>query len=79
MSSMRFAFILLLSALACGGCTQQQTQAFFRNINESGGLPQTLKNLREPTQAKKSKSATASQRRYSAPARCTMTRSCSST
>ncbi|HVS27199.1 MAG TPA: M48 family metalloprotease [Burkholderiales bacterium] len=51
MSSMRFAFILLLSALALSGCSQQQTQAFFRNINESGGLQQSLKNLREPTQA----------------------------
>lgn len=51
MSSMRFAFIFLLPALAFIGCSQQQTQAFFRNINESGGLPQTLKNLREPTQA----------------------------
>ena len=51
MSSMRFAFIFLLSALAFIGCSQQQTQVFFRNINESGGLPQTLKNLFEPTQA----------------------------
>ncbi|HSS46791.1 MAG TPA: M48 family metalloprotease [Burkholderiales bacterium] len=51
MSSLRFAFILLLSALASGGCSQQQTQAFFRNINESGGLQQSLKSLREPTQA----------------------------
>ena len=51
MSSMRIAFILLLSALALSGCSQQQTQAFFRNINESGGPQQSLKNLREPTQA----------------------------
>ncbi|MGH9930677.1 MAG: peptidase M48, partial [Pyrinomonadaceae bacterium] len=50
MSTRRLAFILFLSMLAFGGCTQQQTQAFLRNINESGGLQQTLKNLREPTQ-----------------------------
>lgn len=50
MSTRRLAFILFLSMLSFGGCTQQQTQAFLRNINESGGLQQTLKNLREPTQ-----------------------------
>ncbi|HEV8646956.1 MAG TPA: M48 family metalloprotease [Burkholderiales bacterium] len=42
---------LALSALVLGGCSQQQADAFMRNINESGGLKQTLTNLREPTQA----------------------------
>lgn len=43
--------LLALAALALGGCSQQQADAFMRNINESGGLKQTLTNLREPTQA----------------------------
>jgi predicted Zn-dependent protease len=33
------------------GCSQQQSQAFLKSIHESGGLEQTLKSLREPTQA----------------------------
>lgn len=52
MSSLRFVLVsLTLSTLALGGCSQQQADAFMRNINESGGLQQSLKNLREPTQA----------------------------
>ncbi len=42
---------LALSALVFGGCSQQQADAFMRNLNESGGVKQTLTNLREPTQA----------------------------
>jgi predicted Zn-dependent protease len=42
---------LALAALVLGGCSQQQADAFMRNVNESGGLKQTLTNLREPTQA----------------------------
>ncbi len=42
---------LALAALALGGCSKQQTGAFMRNINESGGLKKTLSDLREPTQA----------------------------
>lgn len=42
---------LALAALVLGGCSKQQTDAFMRNINEAGGLKQTLTNLREPTQA----------------------------
>ena len=42
---------LALAALVLGGCSKQQSDAFMRNINESGGLKQTLTNLREPTQA----------------------------
>lgn len=42
---------MLLCLAALAGCSQQQTEAFFKNINESGGLQQTLKGLREPTQA----------------------------
>ncbi|HEV8647688.1 MAG TPA: M48 family metalloprotease [Burkholderiales bacterium] len=42
---------LALSAPVLGGCSKQQADAFMRNINESGGLKQTLTNLREPTQA----------------------------
>lgn len=52
MSPARCALVsLLLSALVFGGCSKQQADAFMRNINESGGLKQTLTNLREPTQA----------------------------
>jgi len=42
---------LALAALVLGGCSQQQAGAFMRNVNESGGLKQTLTNLRAPTQA----------------------------
>jgi len=42
---------LALAALVLGGCSQQQADAFMRNVNESGGLKQTLTNLRQPTQA----------------------------
>ena len=42
---------LALAGLVLGGCSQQQADAFMRNVNESGGLKQTLTNLREPTQA----------------------------
>lgn len=42
---------LVLAVLILGGCSKQQSDAFMRNINESGGLKQTLANLREPTQA----------------------------
>jgi predicted Zn-dependent protease len=42
---------LALAVLVLGGCSQQQADAFMRNVNESGGLKQTLTNLREPTQA----------------------------
>ena len=42
---------LVLAVLVLGGCSKQQSDAFMRNINESGGLKQTLANLREPTQA----------------------------
>lgn len=42
---------LALAALILGGCSKQQADAFMRNINETGGLKQTLTNLREPTQA----------------------------
>jgi predicted Zn-dependent protease len=42
---------LALTALVFGGCSKQQADAFMRNVNESGGLKQTLTNLREPTQA----------------------------
>lgn len=46
------ALLALLAACASvAGCSQQQTEAFFKNVNESGGLQQTLKGLREPTQA----------------------------
>lgn len=48
---MKARAILALACLALGACSQQQTQTFFKNINESGGLKQTLKGLREPTQA----------------------------
>jgi predicted Zn-dependent protease len=52
MSAMRLlAVVLAWSALALGGCSQQQADAFMKNINESGGLKQTLQQLREPTQA----------------------------
>lgn len=52
MSPARCALVLLLlSALVLGGCSQQQADAFMRNINKSGGLKQTLHDLREPTQA----------------------------
>lgn len=52
MSPVRGVLIALaLAALVLGGCSKQQTEAFMRNINESGGLKQTLTNLREPTQA----------------------------
>jgi beta-barrel assembly-enhancing protease len=43
--------LLLLACLAVAGCSQQQTEAFMQNLNESGGLEKTLRNLREPTQA----------------------------
>ena len=46
---------LALAAPVLGGCSQQQAGAFMRNINESGGLTQTLTNLREPTQAEEIK------------------------
>ena len=42
---------LVLSALILSGCSQQQADAFMRSLNESGGVQQTLANLREPTQA----------------------------
>ena len=42
---------LALAELVLGGCSQQQADAFMRNVNESGGLKQTLTNLRQPTQA----------------------------
>lgn len=48
---MRPAHLALVLLLALGGCTLQQSEAFMRNINESGGLKQTVKDLREPTQA----------------------------
>jgi predicted Zn-dependent protease len=48
MRAARLTFVLLL---ALGGCSLQQSEAFMRNINESGGLKQTVKSLREPTQA----------------------------
>ncbi len=52
MSPARSALVsLVLSALVLGGCSQQQADAFMRNINKSGGLKQTLHDLREPTQA----------------------------
>jgi beta-barrel assembly-enhancing protease len=52
MSPARCALVsLVLSALLLGGCSQQQADAFMRNINKSGGLKQTLHDLREPTQA----------------------------
>jgi beta-barrel assembly-enhancing protease len=44
------AALLLATAVAGSGCSQQQTEAFMQNINESGGLEKTLRNLREPTQ-----------------------------
>jgi len=51
MSPARCAIVsLTLSALLLGGCSKQQSDAFMRNINESGGLKKTLANLREPTQ-----------------------------
>jgi predicted Zn-dependent protease len=52
MSTARCALVsLALTALVLGGCSKQQADAFMRNVNESGGLKQTLTNLREPTQA----------------------------
>lgn len=48
---MRPARMALVLLLALGGCSLQQSEAFMRNINESGGLKQTVKDLREPTQA----------------------------
>src|SRR5687767_4646850 len=48
---MRARAILIACCLALNACGEQQTQAFFKNINESGGLQQTLKGLREPSQA----------------------------
>lgn len=44
------AAALLVQAALIAGCSQQQTQAFMQNLNESGGLEKTLRNLREPTQ-----------------------------
>jgi predicted Zn-dependent protease len=41
---------VLLSALLLAACSQEQAQVFMKNVNESGGLSQTLKNLREPTE-----------------------------
>lgn len=50
MSPLRvLAVLLVCSALA--GCSEQQADAFMRSINESGGLEQTLQQLREPTVA----------------------------
>ena len=51
MSPARCALVsLTLSALLLGGCSKQQSDAFMRNINDSGGLKKTLANLREPPQ-----------------------------
>ncbi|MGH8678701.1 MAG: M48 family metalloprotease [Burkholderiales bacterium] len=41
------ALAVLLPMLWIGGCSQRQTDAFMRSINESGGLQQTLRGLRE--------------------------------
>ncbi|MGQ0577603.1 MAG: M48 family metalloprotease [Betaproteobacteria bacterium] len=46
---------LVLAALVLGGCSQKQGGAFMQSINESGGLSQTLANLREPSQAEEIK------------------------
>ena len=52
MSPARCVLVFMsLATLVLGGCSKQQTDAFMRNINESGGLKQTFTNLREPTQA----------------------------
>lgn len=52
MRTARFVLVsLALSALVIGGCSRQQSDAFMRNINDSGGLKQSLTSLREPTQA----------------------------
>lgn len=48
MSALRPANLVLVLLLAA--CSPQQTQVFIKNINESGGLSQMLKNLREPTE-----------------------------
>jgi predicted Zn-dependent protease len=52
-SLLRLAMLCLALAALAGlpGCSQKQTQAFMKNINESGGLAQTLKNMREPTES----------------------------
>lgn len=51
MNSIRGAMaVVALLALVLGGCSQHQADAFMRNINQSGGLKQTLGNLREPSQ-----------------------------
>lgn len=53
MSALRAALAAaaLAAAMGLAACSEQQAQVFMKNINESGGLQQTLKGLREPTQA----------------------------
>jgi predicted Zn-dependent protease len=44
-------WLAVLAFAGLAGCSQKQTQVFMKNINESGGLAQTLKNMREPTES----------------------------